>query len=72
LKTETKAETPEPYFEEGSGLLLARCLKCWEHPGSRHDDGSGPCEACNGSGWHVLAMVTNETVSSSSIEGDAG
>ena len=34
--------------------LVARCLQCWEHPGSAHDDGSGVCSACGGSGWHVL------------------
>lgn len=45
--------------EDGSELMVSRCLACYEHPGSTHGDGSGVCKACGGSGWHVLAMAAD-------------
>ena len=42
-----------PFWTEDA--LVARCLQCWEHPGSGFNDGSGVCKACGGAGWHVLA-----------------
>lgn len=37
--------------------LIVACAYCHRHPGSKHDDGSGLCPGCSGSGWHVLALV---------------
>lgn len=48
---------PDPALEPEwvDECLVAKCAACYDHPGSRHEDGSAVCPACAGAAVIVLA-----------------